>query len=62
MLAESEPEMMFSLSLFQQPLSGTFRQQKITGALPDVVVSHLFNFFGVEFDFLMLRIKIDRFF
>lgn len=53
MLAESEPEMMFSLAFFQQPFSGSFHQQKITSALPDVVVSHLFNFFGVEFDFLI---------
>jgi hypothetical protein len=53
MLAESEPEMMFSFAFFQQPLSGTFHQQKITSALSDVVFSHLFNFFGVEFDFLL---------
>lgn len=33
MLAESEPEMMFSLAFFQQPFSGSFHQQKITSAL-----------------------------
>ncbi len=35
------------LGFFQQPLSGTFHQQQVTSALPDVVFSHLFNLLSI---------------